>query len=635
MLVENIEDIYELSPMQRGMLFHTLYAPHSGVYMEQALYSLSGPLDVSILLETWQRVVAQHPTLRTAFLWEDLDEPMQVVYQQVRVPWKQYDWRSLSPDVHYRQLDDLLAADRLRGFDLAEPPLVRLALIRIADDSSFLLLTHHHLLLDGWSLSIVFQEALHAYQMLWRGQVPQFKYRRPYRDYIAWLRQQNLTEAETYWRQYLQGFAAPTPLIVDTPGGTTGEEEDSPMEKDLQERGDLRLRGGRPVALEGFILPIETTTALRAFARRHQLTVNTLVQGAWALLLSRYSGEADVVFGATVAGRPVNLPGAEAMVGLFINSLPVRVPVPAEATLLPWLAQLQTRQAEARQYDFSPLVQVQGWSEIERGQPLFESLLVFESYHQEDRDVGHEREEEPSGLHVEALQFLEQTNYPLVLIIGPGAALEVQLGYETARFTPSTIRRMLAHLRTLLEGFMTHLDSHLVAIPLLNEIERQQLLSRWNQPETSLYAYPEHLTLHQCFQERVAHTPDAIAVVYQDQSLTYAELEHRANQLAHTLRTWGVGPEGCVGLCMVRSLDLVIALLAILKAGGAYVPLDPAYPEERLAFILKDARVPVLLTQQQLVDRLHPLYPQAHVICLDAEAWSIARESGEPPHVQV
>ena len=644
MIAENIEDIYELSPMQRGMLFHTLYAPHSGVYIEQALYSFSGPLDVRVLLETWQHVVAQHPTLRTAFLWEELDEPMQVVYQQIQVPWVQHDWRTLSSNARYRQLDDLLAIDRRRGFDLAEPPLLRLTLIQVADDISFLLLTHHHLLLDGWSLSIVFQEALHTYRTLCteRGK-PQFKSRRPYRDYIAWLRHQNLTEAEAYWRHYLQGFTVPTPLMIDTSSSGTSKEEDSPpIAENLQERGDLRLRGGRPVALEGFILPVETTTALRAFARRHQLTVNTLVQGAWALLLSRYSGETDIVFGATVAGRPANLPGAEAMVGLFINSLPVRVLVPAQATLLPWLAQLQAQQAEARQYDYSPLVQVQGWSEIERGQALFESLIVFENYYREDRDVGTQfiasrygREEDQSSLHVEALQFLEQTNYPLVVIIGPGAALEVQLGYETARFASSTMRRMLTQLRILLEGFMTHSDSHLATIPLLNEAERQQLLSRWNQPEGSQPAHPEQLTLHQCFQQQVAHTPDAIVLVNQEQCITYADLEQRANQLAHTLCKAKVGPEVRVGLYMTRSLDLVIALLAILKAGGAYVPLDPAYPQERLSFILKDAQVPVLLTQQQLVDRLHSLNSSIQIICIDTEAASIAKESGEPPHVQV
>jgi len=645
MIAENIEDIYELSPMQRGMLFHTLYAPQSGVYIEQALYSLSGgPLDVAVLLKTWQRVVAQHPTLRTAFLWEELDEPMQVVYQEVHVPWKHLDWRDVSPDSRYSQLNDLLAADRRSGFDLAEPPLLRLTLIQIADDITFLLLTHHHLLLDGWSLSIVFQEALHAYQVLRAGQEPQFKTRRPYRDYIAWLRHQDLTEAETYWRHYLQGFTTPTPLISDTPVGIqfiASEEEEHAPSMDLPEGGEFRLSGGRPVALQGFILPVETTAALRAFARQHQLTINTLVQGAWALLLSRYSGESDVVFGATVAGRPVHLPGAEAMVGLFINSLPVRVLVPAQTALLAWLTQLQSQQAEARQYEYSPLVQVQGWSEIERGQSLFESLLVFENYHIEQRNAGTQSTAsgEKDDLHVEALQFLEQTNYPLVVIIGPGAALEVQLGYETARFAPRTIRRMLTHLRLLLEGFMVYPNSRLVDIPMLDEAERQELLSRLNQSEPAQHLYPQHLTLHQGFQQQVARTPDAIALVYQEQCITYAEVEQRANQLAHALCRVGVGPEVLVGLCMERSPDLVIGLLAILKADGAYVPLDPAYPAERLAFILKDAQVPVLLTQQTFADKLRPLYPQAHIICVDAlcrdgsscHPWA----AGEPPQMNV
>ncbi len=379
MTAENIEDIYELSPMQRGMLFHTLYAPHSGVYIEQAIYSIQDSLDIGTLYKAWVYLVTQHSTLRTAFLWEELDEPVQVVYQTVQVPWEQHDWRGLpSGDLHTR-LDELLAEDRVRGFDLALAPLLRLILIRVANDTSFLLFTHHHLLLDGWSLTIVIQEAFSAYRMLRSGQEPFFKSRRPYGDYINWLRSRNLAEAETFWRHYLQGFTTPTPLMIDAPGNPASVEEGdgntqvSPITQNTTEKLEFRLRGGRPVELQGFTLSVDTTATLRAFARKHQLTLNTLVQGAWALLLSRYSGETDVVFGATVAGRPVDLTGAEAMVGLFINTLPVRAQVPMQANLLTWLSQLQAQQAEARQYDYSPLVQVHGWSEIPRWQPLFEA----------------------------------------------------------------------------------------------------------------------------------------------------------------------------------------------------------------------------------------------------------------------
>ena len=650
---DNIEDIYELSPMQRGMLFHTLYAPHSGVYIEQALLSIEGSLSFSTLQQAWRRVIEQHGALRTAFLWEELDEPMQVVYQAVQVPWKQEDWRELTSAEQQNKLEELVTADRLLDFDLAQPPLLRLTLLRISNETHFLLLTHHHLLLDGWSLTIILQEVVNAYGMLYSGRQPQFERRRPYQDYIGWLQRQNLAEAEAFWRRYLQDLTTPTPLRLDRLGYGDPTDEfvqrSSPVQS-LAERHEFRLRGGRPVELQGMTLSQEMTTALNGFARRHQLTLNTLVQGAWALLLSRYNMGAnvanrpeDVVFGATVAGRPADLIGSEAMVGLFINTLPVRVQVTEQALLLPWLTQLQGQQAEARQYDYTPLVQIHGWSEVPREQPLFECLVVFENYQAANWEQG---DEEATGqLHLRFLQSLEQTHYPLVLIVVPGPELEILLGYETARFTPAMIRHALATLQAVLEGFMAHPHSRLADISLLNEVERQQMLSRWRRAETAT-ASLQAVSWNQLFQQQVLRTPEAIAIVFEGEKgqeeqdgawrypavLTYAELERRANQLAHYLRRLGVGPEVRVGLCMERSLDLMIGLLGILKTGGAYVPLDPSYPQERLAWMLTDAQAPILLTQQGLLVR----FPQhRQVICLDREWSALEREEREAPLVSL
>ena len=666
--VDNIEDIYELSPMQRGMLFHTLYAPHSGVYMEQALFSIEGALDFTSLREAWQRVAARHTTLRTAFLWEELDEPIQVVYQSVQVPWMCYDWRDLSSADQQSKLEELVTADRALGFDLAQPPLLRLTLLHISNDTHIFLLTHHHLLLDGWSLTIILQEAIGAYNALRAGQEPQFKSRRPYRDYIGWLQRQNLAEAEAFWRHYLRGFTVPTPLMLATSvhGDELGEPLTLPSQQDLAAKRELRLRGGRPVELQGITLSQETTIELNTFARRHQLTLNTLVQGAWALLLSLYNvgadhgpdSSADIVFGATVAGRPADLIGAEAMVGLFINTLPVRVQVTAQSILLPWLKQLQAQQVEARQYDYTPLVQVHGWSEVPRGQSLFESLVVFENY--QAASFGEPGKSGAEPMRLRFLQSLEQTNYPLVLVVVPGPEMEILLGYEIARFAPAAMRRALGFLCTLLKSFVAYPQSRLADISLLDETERLQLLSRWYRTEDATL-YQQDTTLVQLFQQQVSRTPDAIALTCSNviaeegeswrspSGLTYAELDRRSNRLAHYLRRSGVGPEVRVGLCMERSLELMIGLLGILKAGGAYVPLDPGYPPERLAFMLADiqshAEAPALslsdqkrrpafvLTQQKLLARLSSL--SAQVICLDAESSTVEQECGEPPHVDV
>ena len=272
---------------------------------------------------------------------------------------RQRDWRGLSSLEQQGRLEAFLEADRARGFDLGQAPLMRCALLREAEDAYRFVLGFHHLLFDGWSLSLLLKEVLAFYEAYCRGRELRLESPRPYRDYIAWLQQQDLAQAEGFWREALRGMTAPTPLPI-------GRSEGARLESRYAEQ-ELRVSAALTAQLQGL-------------ARAHRLTLNTLVQGAWAVLLSRYSGEEEVVFGATVSGRPVELVGVEAMVGLFINTLPVRVEVPSQASLLPWLQQLQERQVEREQYAYSPLVAIQGWSEVPRGVPLFESIVVFENY---------------------------------------------------------------------------------------------------------------------------------------------------------------------------------------------------------------------------------------------------------------
>src|SRR5581483_4562169 len=293
-----IEDMYELSPMQRGMLFHTLYAPHSGIYIDQLIYQIDGQLEPALLHKAWQQVVWRHAPLRTAFLWEELDNPLQVVYRDVPLPWELHDWRDLSTPAHHDRLETLLAADRQRGFDLMKPPLMHLKLLRLSDERHYLVWCHHHLLLDGWSAAIVLQEVFLIYRSLQTGEAPELPQRLPFRDYITWLQKQDTHAVETFWRAYLQGVSAPTPLLIESPGRDEEASSASTVSK-AEASQEARLRGGRPVRLHGFRLADGQLSALRLFTRQHQLTLNTVIQGAWALLLSRYSGERDIIFGAT------------------------------------------------------------------------------------------------------------------------------------------------------------------------------------------------------------------------------------------------------------------------------------------------------------------------------------------------
>jgi amino acid adenylation domain-containing protein len=573
--MENIESIYPLSPMQQGMMFHTIYAPESGLYFEQLSCRFHGNFNISAFKQAWQQVVDRYSVLRTAFHWNKLEEPMQVVYKKVTLPWALLDWRGLSVVKQREQLDTFIKIDRASGFALAKAPLLRFTLIQLAEDIHQFIWSHHHLLIDGWSLSIVLKEVFACYKAQCQGVERPVEYpRRPYRDYIAWLQQQNMAQAEAFWRKKLKGFLAPTPLTIET--------------------SYLAKKPVQVVAEQEIQLSNATTEALQILARQHKITLNTLVQGAWALLLNRYSGDHDVVFGATVSGRQIALAEVESMVGLFINTLPVRVRFSENMTLLPWLIQLQAEQIEREQYAYSPLVDIQGWSEVPRGTPLFESILVFENYPVDESLLA-----ATSHLTLSQVESFEQSNYPLGLICAPGQQLSLKISYDVSRFEAATIARLLEHLQKLLAGIITHPEQRITELPLLTEAEQHQLLIEWNDTQAT---YPQEKCIHQLFEAQVEKTPDAIAVVFEDQQLSYQALNVRANQLAHYLQTLGVKPEVLVGICVERSLEMIIGLVGILKTGGAYVPLDPSYPPERLAFMLEDSQVQVLLTQHKLID---------------------------------
>jgi amino acid adenylation domain-containing protein/non-ribosomal peptide synthase protein (TIGR01720 family) len=586
-----VEDVYPLTPLQQGLLFHSLYAPNSGVYIEQLRCTLLGELNVPLFQQALQEAINRHPVLRTSFLWEGLQEPLQMVHPRVALPIEQDDWRELSSEAQEAQLKVFLETNRKSSFDFSRAPLLRLALIRISDRAYLFIWSHHHILLDGWCVSLLLKEVFSRYEALRRGEREPSAPSHPYRDHITWLKRQDLAAAECYWRASLAGFTAPTPLAVNRGAGSTQDMDDV----DYAEQSLLLSEVG--------------TSALSAFAQRHQLTLNTLIQGAWALLLSCYSGEEEVLFGVTVSGRPTDLPGVETMIGLFLNTLPLRVRIASETPVREWLQALLAQNIEMREYEYAPLLQIQGWSEVPRGQPLFESLLVFENYPMDQGLSGTH-----GSLTMSDVAIGSQTHYPLTVDVSPGTELRLNLWYDRCRFDNGTIRRMLSHFEKLLEGIAVHPEARLSDLPMLTETERHQALVEWNATEAG---YPQDRCIHQLFEAQAERTPEAVAVIFEERQLTYQELNARADQLARHLRRQGIGPDVLVGLCMERSIEMVVGLLGILKAGGAYLPIDPNYPRERIVFMLEDAQVSVLLTQQKLLECLPET--QACRVCVDGD----------------
>ncbi|MGJ5068406.1 non-ribosomal peptide synthase/polyketide synthase [Bradyrhizobium oligotrophicum] len=578
-----VEDIYPLSPMQQGMLFHALHDDGSGVYVNQVAAEISG-LDAAKLQAAWQAVSHRHAVLRTGFLWREVSgPPQQVVYRNADVAFVAEDWRQRSAALAPSALEAALtaAADRERadGFDLARPPLQRVRLVRIADDRHWLIWTHHHIVMDGWSSARFIAEVMQQEgQGTLQGQPPRF------RDYIAWLQAQDQGAAAEFWRAALAGLDEPSLLSQPAAGARVGHGSlTMAMDADLSER-------------------------LQRFATRERVTLNTVVQAAWAQLLRRFTGQPTVCFGVTVSDRPAGLAGAEDMVGLFINTLPVVDTEDPEQRVGVWLRDLQNRNLGLRDHGWMPLADIQRIAG-RAGRPLFDSILVFENY-----PVDAALKTRDGRLSVSRTRILETSNYPLFVSVGLETELRLVFNFQQQHFDDAQIRRLQRSFVQLLAAIAGDAERAIGCLAADDPADLA-LLARVNATAGAVIA-PGIVAQ---FEAQAERAPDAIALVHNEETISYGALNARANRLGHKLRERGVGPDVLVGLALERGVTMMVALLAALKAGGAYLPLDPDYPAERLAHMLADSGAKLLLTQAALHDRLAPVLAdgQAAALLLD------------------
>ncbi|MBS4078114.1 non-ribosomal peptide synthase/polyketide synthase [Pseudomonas rustica] len=567
---QSVDDIYPLSPMQQGMLFHTLLEQGGGDYINQMRLDVDG-VDPQRFRAAWQAVVDAHDILRTGFFWQgDLDQPVQVVQRHLDVPFRVLDW-SAQADLD-ATLQTLADDERAQGLDLSAAPLLRLILVRIAADRHHLIYTNHHILMDGWSSAQLLGEVLQHYS----GEAVARPSGR-YRDYIGWLQKQDAGAAQAFWLQQLRELDEPVRLAQVFAAPTQNVEPHAYAQHRVQ-------------------LDSEQTQRLSDFARDAKVTVNTLVQAAWLLLLQRYSGKSCVAFGATVSGRPADLLGVEQQIGLFINTLPVIASPRPEQRLGDWLHGVQAQNLALREFEHTALFDIQRWAGL-GGEALFDTILVFENY-----PISEALEQSSlQGLRFGAVDNLEQTNYPLTLSVSLAAELAVQFSYQCAQFTAASVEQMGLHLQRLMLQMIDGSERALGELNLLDAAETDQQLLAWN---ASAAPWPESRCIHRLIETRASQTPDATALVFGEQCLTYAELNAQANRLAHRLIAQGVGPDRLVGIALERGVEMIVGLLAILKAGGAYVPLDPQYPSDRLAHMIEDSGLQLLLTQASLLQVL-------------------------------
>ncbi len=580
---DSVEDILPLSPMQEGFLVHSLYG-RPGAYFEQSTYRLSGRVEPALFEDAWNRLLVRHQNLRVAYWHEDVSRPVQVVLRHRRVEFRFEDWRGLEPSEQGARLSAFRQEERRRGFDLTSDPLVRVALFQVGDTSFDAVWGFPHLLLDGWSAGILLGELLAIYAEIVGGRHAELPEPVPYRRYLQWLDRQDREASIRFWERYLEGY--------DETASIPAEHRATPRET------------YEPVSVP-WSLGADETRRLKELAARMQVTLSTAIQTLWAILLASYTERDDVIFGATVSGRPEALPGVERMVGLFINTVPVRVRISRMEGFSSIAKRVQAEGLAGQSHAACPLAQIQAGSVLKSR--VFDHILVFENYplDRQLRELG-------SLLTVESSDVFEQVHYDLALLVADATdRVDMRFIANGAMYPGARLTRVGAHFEELTRGVLADPDRPVWQHALLPEAERRQLAAFNATPGAPLAG----VTLVDLLDQQAARTPEAVALIHGGERLTYAVLHARADQLARTLRRRGIGPESLVGVYLRRRPDLIVALLAVLKAGGAYVPLDPNYPADRLRFLLDDARVALVVTEQAL----RPGFPAKDypVLCVD------------------
>lgn len=596
-------DVYPLSALQTGILFHALHRPDRSDYLSQNAYRIEGDLDAEVFVRAWTQVLERHPALRTTFAWADLPHPVQIVHRGLPARIRRADWRGrfADPDATAAALEDLLAAERARPLDLEHTPPMCFDLIRTGAAEHLLAWHQHHILFDGWSTSVVLDEVYQTYAALLRGERPRLAAPVPYRRHIDWLGARDREAEHAFWRRTMAGFGVPTRLPFVNAAEPDGL---GVVVKDLRE------------------VPEQLFVRLRDFGREHRLTVNTILQGVWALVLSRHSGGRDVVHGAVMSGRSGGQPGIESTVGLLANSVPVRVDVDPAARVVPWLTALQRHLNDLRKLEHSGLADVRRCSEVMAGEQLFETVVNFTAFAPPDP-------EPVAGLRVSQVRAYEQIGYPLgVTAVSRRDGLLLQFAYEPGRLPRADAERFFDHVEQALADLVADPRRTLGEVSFLGAEELRLVTRDWAAPGG---AFPRDATVGGLFEQAVDAYPDAVALAVGDSELTYAALDAAANRIARMLRRHGVTCDCRVGIALPKSEALAVAVLGVVKAGGACLALDPANPPARNALLIGDADPAVVLACCETAAGLGDAAAGRTLLLLDdpATAGGIAAESAE------
>ncbi|MBO0932989.1 non-ribosomal peptide synthetase [Fibrella aquatilis] len=573
-LPDTVEAIYRLSPLQEGMLFHSLYDATSTDYIDQIRCTVEAFPDPERFRQSWEQLVREHTILRTAFPHSAFETPLQAVYSHADLPFRFIDLSALSATALTARVNELAEADLQAGFDLEKPPLLRVTVLKRTPTTCELIWTNHHLLIDGWSLPVMMKKLIDRYVALLQGEQPVSKPADRYEDFIRLLENRPQQAEDLFWRQYVANVDQPTLL---------------PFAANRQARN----KGKSATRNVTWTADAALTGQIKAFLLTQHLTINTLCQGVWAMLLGHYTQRPNVTFGVTVSGRMAELAQAEERIGLYINTLPLCVRLNNDTPVTQWLADLQQQQATMREFQHKSLRSIQQLTQLSGD--WFDSLMVVENYPMASLTNYH------AAFPITEVRLKGETNFMLTLVVYPEPMLAIQFGYQTSLLDEEAMEQIISQFDHTLRQLVSQPQQPVGAVAVITPVECEFLKTVGSQLVN--YKNGSYTVVDQVVWQ-AQQKPQQTALVFGHEQLTYRALNRQANQLAHYLTSLGAGPGQLIGLCVERSPYLLVGLLAILKTGAAYIPIDPATPAERVQHMLDDAAATLVLCQQQTLAKL-------------------------------
>lgn len=572
-----IEDIWNPTPLQEGMLFHTLYDDKRSMYYVQSCSELHGKIDFSIFNKSWNILIDRHDILRSQFILEKIDKPLLLVNKKIHFNIEVFDRSIYSKQQNDKFFEELVEIDRHESINLTIAPLMKIKLIKYSDHLTKMIWGYHHAIMDGWTYTLIMNDLFSIYRDLKTNNFQEFLDKHSFANYITWRKEKKAQEVErSFWSKELKGIQEATSLnINDKKDKNTGSTNNT-----------LSL-----------LLSKKETKILDLAAKRNKVTLNTLCLGSWALLLSKYSSSKDVIFGVTGSGRSTEIIDSEDTVGLFINTLPMRIILENDTEISVWLKDIQNKQWQLREYEYSSLSDIKEWSEMDNSSPLFNQIFVFENYPSIDRNPNQKNDFVMKNQH-----SIEHTNYPLSVTVKPGEQIELEISYIENEYTSISIRRMLEHFKNIALELANTRITTVNHVNMLGIEEEYKIINEFNHE----IEFPESRdNIISIFKNAAEKNPSQIAIISGNKKINYEELDKKSDMLALSLLQKGIKRNEFIGLSMNKSIELFIGLLGILKAGAAYVPIDPEYPEQRISHLIKDSAIDLILSDEKSLGQLN------------------------------